>query len=57
MLFGDGYFGKKLENGKLISVSYIVTDGEAGNGYAVEIVGSERIAGKRPALLLWKEIN
>ena len=35
LLFGDGYFGKKLENGKLISVSYIVTDGEAGNGPSV----------------------
>ena len=35
LLFGDGYFGKKLENGKLITVSYIVTDGEAGNGPAV----------------------
>ena len=32
LLFGDGYFGKKLENNAVITVSYIVTDGEAGNG-------------------------
>ena len=32
LLFGDGYFGKKLENNAVVTVSYIVTDGEAGNG-------------------------
>ena len=32
LLFGDGYFGKKLENNAVITVNYIVTDGEAGNG-------------------------
>jgi hypothetical protein len=32
LLFGDGYFGKKLENGAIITVSYIVTDGTEGNG-------------------------
>jgi hypothetical protein len=32
LLFGDGYFGRKLENNAVITVSYIVTDGEAGNG-------------------------
>ena len=32
LLFGDGYFGKKLENGTVITVSYIVTDGIEGNG-------------------------
>ena len=32
LLFGDGYFGKKLENGAVITVSYIITDGEDGNG-------------------------
>jgi hypothetical protein len=32
LLFGDGYFGKKLENGTIITVTYIVTDGEEGNG-------------------------
>ena len=34
LLFGDGIFGKKLENGTEIHVSYIVTDGAAGNGAA-----------------------
>ena len=32
LLFGDGYFGKKLDNGAVITVSYIVTDGKEGNG-------------------------
>ena len=32
LLFGDGYFGKKLENGEFITVRYLVTDGENGNG-------------------------
>ena len=32
LLFGDDYFGKKLENGSIITVTYIVTDGEEGNG-------------------------
>jgi hypothetical protein len=34
LLFGDGYFGKKLENNAVVTVRYIVTDGEAGNGPA-----------------------
>jgi hypothetical protein len=32
LLFGDGYFGKKLENNSIITAKYIVTDGERGNG-------------------------
>ena len=32
LLFGDGYFGKKLENGAIITVTYIITDGIEGNG-------------------------
>ena len=32
LLFGDGYFGKKLETGSIITVSYIITDGKNGNG-------------------------
>jgi len=32
ILFGDGIFGKKLDNGAEITVSYIVTDGVDGNG-------------------------
>ena len=34
LLFGDGVFGKKLENEAVITVSYIVTDGAEGNGPA-----------------------
>lgn len=32
LLFGDGIFGKKLENNSIITVNYIVTDGRDGNG-------------------------
>ena len=32
LLFGDGYFGKKLENGSIVTVRFIITDGEEGNG-------------------------
>ena len=32
LLFGDNRFGKKLENGAVITVTYIVTDGKSGNG-------------------------
>ena len=32
LLFGDGFFGKKLETGNVIDVSYIITDGKEGNG-------------------------
>ena len=35
LLFGDGYFGKKLENNAVITIRYLVTDGEAGNGPAL----------------------
>jgi uncharacterized protein YjbI with pentapeptide repeats len=31
LFFGDGIFGKKLDNGSQITVSYIVTNGETGN--------------------------
>ena len=34
LLFGDGIFGKKLDNDSVISVSYIITDGVDGNGSA-----------------------
>jgi hypothetical protein len=34
LLFGDNYFGKKLENNSVITAKYIVTDGERGNGAA-----------------------
>ena len=32
IIFGDGIFGKKLEDGNVIEVSYIVTSGDDGNG-------------------------
>ena len=32
ILFGDGLFGRKLENGSIVTVRYIVTEGETGNG-------------------------
>ena len=32
ILFGDGHFGKKLKNDDVVTVRYIVTDGEDGNG-------------------------
>ena len=32
LLFGDGYFGRKLENGAIITVNFLITDGESGNG-------------------------
>ena len=32
ILFGDGLFGRKLENTSVITAKYIVTDGESGNG-------------------------
>ena len=34
ILFGDGFFGKKLENRQTITATYIVTDGIDGNGPA-----------------------
>ena len=34
LLFGDGIFGRKIENGKTINVTYLVTDGREGNGPA-----------------------
>ena len=32
LLFGDGIFGKKLENNSEITITYIVTEGKSGNG-------------------------
>ena len=45
LLFGDGVFGKKIDNDAVITVSYIVTDGVEGNGpasfsYAGSVVSS-----------------
>lgn len=32
LLFGDGVFGRKLINGNIVDVSYIITNGDASNG-------------------------
>ena len=32
LIFGDGVFGKKLEAGNIIEASYLITNGESGNG-------------------------
>ena len=34
ILFGDGFFGRKLENNSIVTASYIVSDGATGNGAA-----------------------
>ncbi len=34
LLFGDGTFGKKLEDNAVVTVDYILTNGKAGNGPA-----------------------
>jgi len=34
LIFGDGIFGKKLSDGNVIEVSYIVTNGDSANGIA-----------------------
>ena len=48
LLFGDGIFGKKLDNGDNITATYIVTDGIEGNGpssfvFAGSLENSENI--------------
>jgi len=32
LLFGDGIFGKKLQNNSVITISYLITSGKDGNG-------------------------
>ena len=32
LLFGDGFFGRALENNTILTVRYIITEGKAGNG-------------------------
>ena len=32
LIFGDGLFGKKLENGATIRIKYVISGGEVGNG-------------------------
>lgn len=35
LIFGDGNFGKKLDNGNVITVTYIVTKGKSANGISL----------------------
>ena len=35
IVFGDGLVGRKLENGEIIAIDYIITDGKEGNGPSV----------------------
>jgi hypothetical protein len=49
LLFGDGLIGQKLENNAIITVNYIVTDGEEGNGASsFSFAGSIRNADNAP---------
>ena len=34
LLFGDGIFGNRLENGNVITATYVITNGDLGNGAA-----------------------
>ena len=48
LLFGDGIFGKKLENSSIITTNYIVTSGKDGNGAdSFSFAGSFRDADDR----------
>ena len=38
LTFGDGYFGKRLQNGAKINISYIVTNGQKANGIHGETI-------------------
>ena len=51
LLFGDGIFGKKLENSSVITVTYIVTDGKDGNGPSeFSFSGTFRDASNNPVI-------
>jgi hypothetical protein len=52
LLFGDGRFGKKLENNAVITVNYIVTNGKEGNGCAnFSFQGNLRSSSDQPVSL------
>lgn len=52
LLFGDGRFGKKLENNSVITVHYIVTNGSEGNGCAnFSFQGNSRSSSDQPVSL------
>ena len=51
VLFGDGIFGKKLENDTVVTCSYIVTDGPDGNGPSeFDLSGNLRSALDNPVI-------
>ena len=51
LIFGDGRFGKKLIDGTIIKVNYIVTDGSSGNGASeFEFAGTFRSASNTPLI-------
>jgi len=51
LLFGDGVIGKKLENGSVITITYIITDGKEGNGPSqFSFSGNVRDASNAPVI-------
>jgi hypothetical protein len=53
LIFGDGFFGKKLENDSIITVNYIITDGKDGNGASqFSFSGNIRSSNDSPAIPL-----
>jgi hypothetical protein len=52
LIFGDGRFGKKLENNTVITVHYIVTNGKEGNGCSnFSFQGNVRSSSDQPITL------
>jgi hypothetical protein len=52
LLFGDGRFGKKLENNAVVTVHYIVTNGSEGNGCSnFSFQGNSRSSSGQPVSL------
>lgn len=52
LLFGDGRFGKKLENNAVVTVHYIVTNGSEGNGCSnFSFQGNSRSSSDQPVSL------
>ena len=58
LLFGDGRFGKKLENNAVITVHYIVTNGSEGNGCSnFSFQGNLRSSSDQPVSLGTVTVN
>jgi hypothetical protein len=52
LIFGDGKFGKKLENNSVITVNYIVSNGKEGNGCSnFSFQGDVRSSSNQPMTL------